>query len=137
MRLPSFRWLLKTDYEEQYDKLIETMSKSLNYGIDALYQALNKQLTLRDNIKCTVKDITLKVDASGIPITRTSFILDLTGKLDGTQVILAINQTNSQVYPSGGIFISFSQNDKIVTITNITGLTPNDVYLIRLIAWNN
>lgn len=136
MKLPSFRRLFTSDYDSQYKQLVETLSVSLNQGIQVVYEALNRQLSLRDNIKCTVKDVSFQVNALGNPVVTTSFITDVPGRIDGLTVVNAINQTNSSAYPTGGVFVSFTQADRVVTITNVTGLQPNNTYLLRLIAWN-
>jgi len=108
----------------------------LNNGIEVLYNALNKEITLRDNIKCTVRDITVVVDANGTPRQNSTFLLDTSGRVEGCIVISALNVTNSSVYPTGGIFLSFTQNTTSVIINNITGLQPNQSYSLRIVAFN-
>lgn len=136
MRLPSFKRLLTQDYQKEFQKLIDTLSVSLNSGIESLYEALNNNVSLKDNIKCTVKNVTLQVDSQGKPKVTTSFLLDIKGKIYGISSINAVNSTNPNTYPLGGQTISFTQNDTIVTITNVTGLQQNDTYVLTLIAWN-
>lgn len=108
---------------------------SLNNGIEVLYEALNNSLTLRDNISCTVKDITLSVDSNGKPVTSANISLINNNTVDGVTVLSAINQVNPAVYPTGGVFISGAQNGNLYVINNITGLQPNTSYTIRLVAW--
>jgi len=135
MKLPSFRRLFSGDFAVQYKQLIDTMAVSLNNGIELLYQALNNGLTLRDNISCTVKDITLSVDANGTPTQNSAIKLNNTNKVDGVKVISAINQTNSGTYPTNGVFISFSQTSATLNITNITGLQSGQQYTLRVVAF--
>lgn len=136
MKLPSFKRLNTIDYENQFKKLVETLSVSLNIGIEALYEALNNEVTLKDNIACTVKNVTLRVDTNGKPLTTTSFVQDVEGKIYGIEVINAVNTTNTGVYPTGAPFVSWTQNNTIITITNVTGLQANNTYVLTLIAWN-
>lgn len=134
-KLPSFRRIFTQDYPKEFKKLIDILSVSLNNGIEVLYEALNNSLTLRDNISCTVKDITLSVDSNGKPVTSANISLINNNTVDGVTVLSAINQVNPAVYPTGGVFISGAQNGNLYVINNITGLQPNTSYTIRLVAW--
>lgn len=136
MRLPSFKRLVTQDYDKDDQKLVDTLSSSLNGGIESLYETLNNNVSLSDNIKCTVKQVTLQVDSQGKPKVSTSFLLDIKGKIWGCSVVQAVNVTNPTTYPLGAPFISYTQNDTIVTITNVTGLQQNNTYVLTLIAWN-
>lgn len=137
MRLPSFRRLVTTDYPKEFQKLIDILSVSLNNGIEVLYQALSQNISIRDNIQCTVKDVVLTVDANGKPIQQASFALTALGKVEGVSVILAQNQTNSAIYPSSGVFVSGVQSNTSFLINNVTGLQAGQSYLIRCIAWQS
>lgn len=136
MKLPSFRRLITQDYPKEFQKLIDTLSVSLNNGIEVLYQALNNQITLRENIKSTVKDIILSVDANGVPTQQAAFTLDVTGNIDLIMVGLAVNQTNSSAFPTSGVFLSWSQNTNTIIINHVTGLQANQQYLLRVVAFN-
>lgn len=136
MKLQSFRRLLKTDFEQQYQGLIDKLASVLNIDIESVYNVLNKNVSISDNILCTVKDVTVTVDATGTPTQQTQFSLDSqVTKVLGTQVIYAINNTNSTSYPTGGIFISFTPTTTGVLINNITGLVANNSYTLRIIAY--
>lgn len=127
--------MYKGDYEEQFQKLVDQLSASLNYGIESLYDLSNKNVSLRDNLRCTVKDIAVSVDASGAPVGVTTFSLDIQGQIIGTQVIYAVNTANSGIYPTGGIFISYTQTQNGVLINNITGLPANQPFSLRIVAY--
>lgn len=135
MKLPSFRRLFTSDYPKEFKKLIDILSVSLNNGIEVLYEALNNQVTLRDNVSCTVKDITLTVDSNGRPTQGGAFVLDTNNKVDGVTVLSAANQTNTAVYPTSQPFITGTQNNTTYTINNISGLQANQSYTLRVVAW--
>lgn len=136
MKLQSFRRLFTKDYKKDYQDLIESLSVSLNNGIESLYTALNNNVTLRDNMKASIKDVTVSVDASGKPVNATSFALDFSGQIDGVMVLSAFNQTNANIYPTTAPFISYTQSTDSIIINNITGLQPGNTYLIRVVAFN-
>ena len=135
MRLPSFRRLYTGDYDKQFKSLVDTLSLSINNGIQSLYDALNNGLTIRDNMKATVRDVVLSVDATGAPVNTTTFSLDYSGVLDGVIVLSATNQTNANIYPISAPFISFTPLANSVTVNNVTGLQPGNTYSLRVVAF--
>jgi len=135
MKLPSFRRLFTQDYPKEYQKLVDTLSVSLNNGIEVLYNALNNQLTLRDNLKTTVRDVTVTVNGSGLPTQGGTFTLDFDGLVDGVIVISALNQVNPVIYPTSAPFITGQQSNKSFIINNITGLQAGQSYTLRIVAF--
>jgi len=136
MRLPSFKRLVEQDFDKDNQGLIRTLAGVLNYGIEVLYQALNRNVSIRDNIKCTVKDITVIVDSTGTPTQNNTFLVDIpNSRVEGVTVISAVNQTNSNHYPTSGVFISGVQNTNSYLISKITGLQTGETYTLRLICW--
>ena len=135
MKLPSFRRLIKSDYKEEYQGLIETLSFSLNNGIEVLYQTLNKAVSLRENVACTVKDIDAQVDSNGTPIGTLKFTLDNTNRILGILVLNAINTKTPSILPTSGVFVSFSQENKTVIINNIKGLPSNQPFTLTIVAF--
>lgn len=134
-KLPSYRRVIKTDYPAELQDVIETLALSLNPAIDVIFETLNKRVTLRDNIKSTVKDVRLTVDSNGKPTFPTSFTLDVSGNIDGCVVLNATNQTNTSAGVQAAPFISFSQNNNNIIINNVKGLIPNNEYTLRILAF--
>lgn len=137
MKLPSFKTLIASDFEKIYKKLVDQLSLSLNNGVQILYTALNNNLSLRDNLNCTVKDVLVTVDANGKPTQSTAFTLsNSNAKVDGITVIMALNQSNTSVYVNSQPFITGTQSSNTYIINNITGLQVQQQYLIRVVAWH-
>lgn len=133
--LPSFRRLFKQDYPKESQKLIDILSVTINSAFESLFNALNRNLTLRDNLKATIKDVLVTVDTDGIPTQTTTIALDFSGQVDGVIVIAAYNQTNTAVFPSGAVFISGIQSTKTFIISKINGLQAGQSYLLRVVAF--
>lgn len=139
MQLPGFRRLFTQDFPAQYKDLISLLSTTLNNGIESLYTLGNKNITLSENVSCTVKDISTSVDSSGTPRTSTSFILDAsvnTRQVIGLTILNVINQTNSANLPQALPFIKWTQSGNSVIINKINGLPASDTFLIKLVAYN-
>ena len=135
MKLPSFKLIKKTDFKDEFQDMIDTLAFSLNNGIEELYDALNRRITLRDNIACTVKDIDVEVDVNGTPKAQTIIKTDLSTKVDGTQVILATNGTNSANGVLGAPYITYEAIQDGIKVNNIVGLVPNNKYTLRVIIY--
>jgi hypothetical protein len=137
MKLPSFKSIKKTDYEAEYQKLVETLSVSLNNGIQVLYDSLNHRTSLRDNIACTIKDIEVEVNTFGIPKDTLIIKTELTTKVEGCQIIYALNKTvaGNYVQTSGGPFISYEAIQNGISVNHIAGLVANNKYLLRVVIY--
>ena len=136
MKLPSFRRIIKNDYDEKYQTLVETLSVSINYGIDSVYEALNKKISLKYNMLATTKDVTVQVDSSGKPVQTAGFKLDFSNKVAGVFVGKADNITNSNSYPNS-VFVNWTQNGDFLQINNISGLESGSTYKLRIIAFGD
>src|SRR5271165_5097735 len=110
MKLPAYKRLFYNDFPQEAQKIIEQLSYTINNGFEGLFNVINNNISLRDNLFVSVRDITVNVDATGKPTSTAVFSVDNNNPIDGTQVIKATNQTNSQTYPTSGIFLSYSQN---------------------------
>ncbi len=133
-RLPNFRRIFKQDYEEEFHSLVDRLSVSLNIGLESLYSALNNRLTFADNFLATVRTVSVEVNSSGIPKVTTSFTTDTTTPLSGLLVIKSTNSTNPTTYPTGGINITYTQNNNQVLINHIAGLPADNSFQLTIVA---
>ncbi len=134
-KLPSYKRLYYNDFPEEAQETIEQLSYTVNNAFEGIFSALNKNINIRDNLAVSVRDITVNVDANGIPLSTLTFGVDNNNPIDGVLVIRALNQTNNNVFPTGGIFISYTQNGTKITVNSITGLPINNTFLVRVIAF--
>jgi hypothetical protein len=136
MILPSYKRLNKSDYPKENQDLVDRLANSLNIGLESLYQLGNHNISLKDNMLSVTRDITVTVDSTGKPTTSTAIVLgnNVTQPI-GTIVLLAINQTNSSIYPTGAPFISFTQTGTNIVVNNITGLPANNQFLLRVVVF--
>lgn len=133
-KLPGYRRIFEQDYPQQYQDLVKQLAVTLNYGFDSLYQLLNGKLTFADNMDSTTKSLTLQVDSSGKPTTSTTITKGSTNTISGLIVAKVVNQTNSTSYPTGGVFVSYTETSQTITVNNITGLIPGNSYNITLVT---
>lgn len=136
MRLPSFKRIFKQDFPEETYSWVDKMAFIVNNSFDVLYDLANHKISLEHNTLSVRKDIVLIVDNNGIPQGLNSVSLDNVVKtVRGTEIQLAENQTNSAIYPTSGPFVTGSQSGNTYVIKHITGLTPGDQWLVRIVVW--
>jgi len=136
MKLPNFRRIIASDYDQKYKDLVETLAVSINQGMDSVYDALNKKITLKNNVLCTTKDVVLQVDQTGKPIQAAGIKLDFTNKASVLFVGKAENLTNSTAYPTG-VFVSWTQASDFIQINNVSGLQVGASYRLRIVVFGD
>jgi hypothetical protein len=136
MKLPSIKRIDKQNFDPKDKDLIEKLGFTLNNDLEVVFNGLNRNISLKDNVLCTVKDVQIIVDSDGIPQNTASFQLDIQNmRILGCQVVKAINLKNSTGYVTGAPFITFSQASNIININHITGLRAGQTYNLTIIAW--
>lgn len=135
-KLASFRRIRTSDFGQEDQPLVEGIADPINSGFDQLFYCLNGRVDFENNIAATVREVDVQVNAQGIPITQTTFSLSRPGIVTGTIITRTTNLTNSTGYPTGAPHISYTQLENSVLINHITGLQPNQLYRLRIIALN-
>lgn len=136
MRLQNFKRLIKTDFDQEQQSLVEQLGESLNPGIEIVYQALNKRLTIGDNLQASERDVDIRVGANGVPTSSTFTTVDFTpAQVRTVWVGRAENLTNSAIYPTSAPFISFNNTPTGIQITNVTGLAAGYTWRLRILLF--
>jgi hypothetical protein len=135
MNLNRFKRIFKGDYPQEQQPLVEKLASSINIGFESLYNAMARNVSISDNIACTVKKLSTAVDSAGIPTSTLSFKTDVLGQVKGISVIRATNLTNSTVYVTSHPFLTYSQDNTTVTILHIAGLPVSNTFELTIVAW--
>ena len=141
MKLQTFKRLVIDDFPTDSRTLINKLALYFNPDIEPLYNALQNGLNFKDNVDCTVKSLTVTVDAKGKPVGTAVIQLNIINntipKATGAIVTEAVDTSNSSTYPSSGVFISFTQSQGVITITNITGLKAGDTWSLNITVFHS
>lgn len=132
MKLPSFRRLYEQDFAPEFQNLIRQLSVSINSGFEPLYELLNGKLTLTNNTSSLITTVTVQVDVTGKPTTKTTIRKDTVEKFQGFQVVRAQNLTNNNVFPTATPFITYTETTTQITVDNIAGLPANNLFQLTL-----
>lgn len=122
MKIQSIPKIVKTDYPKEMQDAIEQLSYTINPLIDVLTQLANNNISIADNLSSIVKTVILSVDANGTPSGTTGFNLGKNTVILGLQIKRAVNNTDSTVYPTGGVWITYTQSGSQIIINNVKGL---------------
>ena len=108
---------------------IDTVGSSVNNFMEEVYLSIMKGLTITDNLNMELKTITLTVDSNGIPTPTVTFKTIIKTRVQGLLCIRVLSGL-----PLNQPFLSFTENNGIVTLTHITGLTANTNYQIVILV---
>lgn len=136
MKIGNFKRLDKTTYPQEQQDFVEQLAFPINDGLDKLYNLANNRISLKDNMLCSVKDVEVTVDSSGIPQTTTKIVFDIQStRILGMEVIRATNLSNTNIYPTGGVFASFTDVSNGAQIDHVAGLPANNRFSLRIVIW--
>lgn len=137
-KLPTLRRLFKNDFKPEYSELVEKLIVSINNGFDNVYDALNNKITLKNNVLCNIKDFSVRVNSSGIPLNTLILNVDFKNNINVVTVGKIDNITNSLLYPASGVTISWDQiSPGSLKINHITGLQEGQNYNIRVVIYGD
>lgn len=126
---PQLRRIAKEDYSAEDRDMIEKLSYVLNTFMEQTNNVLNRGIDFA-NLNQEIKDVTLTVDVNGIPTMTTQLKSTLKTRTAG---IICINASNNTVFPTNGIFLTFSENNKIIRINHVTGLPADTQFKLTLL----
>lgn len=132
MKIDSPKRLNVEDFKDSEKELVEKIGVCYNSFVENVYNALNKNITITDNLSQEIKIINnVKVDINGNPIFSISFKHNLSSRSLGIQVIRTLGNTLTTSQP----FINYIEENKIIKVNNIKGLVDNAIYTLVIIIY--
>ncbi len=136
-RVPDLRQIKKEDYDKDNQKLIDQLGFPLNNFMQQVISVLKNGIDF-NNLNQQLVSFTASVDGTGKPTTSVQFQNNLPTKLVGIICISAVNTSSPTRFPEATPFISYTTNNNLITVTNITGLgipsgqTNSDTYTFNI-----
>lgn len=123
------------DFKSDMSEVIEKIGFVYNNFADQVYQAFNGNIDY-SNLKRQIVFLDVSTDSTGKLVGQPSIKISVNGKIQGTNVLNAINTLNSNIYPMSHPFINWTLNGQYLVVLNITGLQANSQYrlTVELIA---
>ena len=135
MKFSALKRIVSEDFDPKDKEFILRLANIFNPMVDQLTNAFNNGLDFY-NLAQSAKQITLSVNESGIVVGAPTISTDLKTKCRGIVCLRAQNQNSPYLFVNSAPFISFSENEKIITITHVSGLIPNNTYLLDLVFYS-
>ena len=129
---PSVQRFYSDDFREAPSWFKTTFLNTLNLFVFPTYNALNKNLTVGDNLNQGYE--TIPVTGNSTPANNTaSFLNPIQGNPTGVTVVnVQITGTATQQYPAAAIQVFWTFDGASITIGSITGLSTGVVYELTL-----
>ena len=131
MKLNNIKRIIEEDFSQDDRLLVRKLSFSLNPFLEQISTLFNKNIDF-DNLNQEVINVSVELDALGIPKTQIDIKTSLKTKIKGCHCIRAINLTNNS-YPTSAPFITFTPNGNLLRINHVAGLPANVKYELSVI----
>lgn len=129
---PSIQRFYSDDYKEAPNWFKQTFLNTLNLFVFPTYNALNKNLTVIENLNMGYITISLTGDATAINNTA-SFLSPIEGDPVGVTVInVVVTGVAVPTFPTAAIQVYWTFDGTSISIGSITGLSNSVLYNITL-----
>ncbi len=126
MKLPTSKKILREDLKGA-PPWINPLIDVINSFMEAVYLALNRNISFGDNIQSQIVTLTYK---SGT--TDTQFISNLRVRAQGLLVLQAVEKDTFEPAP-GPVYVPWVESSGTVNLGLVTGLDANKTYILRLL----
>lgn len=131
-RVPDLKRLTVEDFKSEDRPLVSKLAFIINSFHEQVRSTLNRNIDSA-NLAREIRTLDFVTNESGQPLNTLTFRSELgTVKVSGINVIRLVITSENLRYPTTLPLISFSQNDDLITINNITGLESGLGYTIVL-----
>lgn len=134
MKLPTSKKILREDLKDA-PPYVNGIIEPVNSFMETVYQALNKNITLNENIASFLKEISYTTPSTyPTGVQTVGFQNALRTRPIGVLLMQAYDKL-SYTPPPGPVYIPWIEDDGTITIYPITGLAASKTYLIRLVIF--
>lgn len=134
MKLPTQKKILREDLKDA-PSYVNGIIEPVNTFMEAVYQALNKNITLSENIASFIKELIYTTPGtypSGVEEVR--FQNTLRARPTGMMVMQAYERS-SYIPAPGPVYVPWVEDDGEIIVSPITGLEASKTYLVRLVIF--
>jgi hypothetical protein len=130
--VPDLKRITVEDFQKEDQPLVKKLAFVINSFHEQVRSALNKNINY-ENLDQEIKTLTFTTGGNSQPLNPINFTASISSRVQGIIIVRNIITSNNTLFPSTKPEISWSQNNQIVTITNISGLLPNTGYQLTLL----
>lgn len=134
MKLNNVRQIRAEDFSDELQQPMAQLGAILNSFMQEVVELSDNRIDFENRVE-DIKTVEFTVDASGKPILNNKIATNK-ASIRGTQVISAVNLTNTSTFPTQQPFISYSViSGGFIQVNNITGLQANNKYRLTIIIY--
>lgn len=135
MKLPTIKRILREDLSDA-PNWVNNLINPMNTFMEMVYQALNSNITLTENIASFIQEVTYTTGSS-YPSGQAdqSFMNTLKTRPIGVQLLQVFDRQTYEA-PPGPVYIPWVANSvNQIVLNTITGLEADKTYTIRLLIF--
>ncbi len=134
MKLPAIKRILREDLKEAPDR-VSGIIDPMNSFMQAVYLALNRNITLTENVSSFIREMTYNTPPSyPSGVDPISFKNELKIKPIGV-LVLQIYDKSNYTPAVGPVYVPWVEDDGDIIISTLTGLVASKSYLLRLVIF--
>lgn len=131
MRLSTQKRILREDLKEA-PGWIDGLIDPLNNFMESVYNALNSNLSIGENIMGFYQDVVYKTPSTYPVMDTVKFINRLKVPAKNVQ-IAQVYEKNTYIPAEGPCFAPWIENSGTIFIYPVTGLVANKIYIVRFL----
>ena len=132
MKLPTIKKILREDLKDA-PNWVSGIIDPFNSFAEAIYQAMNKNITFSENVACFIKEIVYTTPAGYPTMDDIEFMNELKVKATGIFVMQAVERS-TYVPAVGPVYVPWIEDSGSIIVSSITGLAASKTYNIRLLV---
>ena len=133
-RLPVVKKILREDVKEA-PNWIERMLWPINQFFESVFNALDKRLTLVENVRAQIKEITFTTDASYPSVWENiEFPREIPAAPQGLFVMQILQDEDNHTPITTAGHADWLDLNGVITIFHISGLTAGETYTVRFLV---
>jgi len=134
MKLNNTRQIRAEDFDAEYEQLTSQLGAILNSFMQEVVELSDNRVDFENKVE-NIRDFEISVGESGVPISEFNINLSK-GNIRGIEVVRVINSSNPNALLTGAPFILWTSiGGTSVRINQITGLIPNNTYILTIITY--
>lgn len=132
-RIPDLKRITKEDFPEKYRDLIEKLAFPINSFHEQVRSVLNKNVNF-ENLNQELKTLNFTTNENSQPINALTFNSGLSTRVQGMIITRIVITSDNTAFAETQPVISWTQNEKLITINNISNLEPETQYSITVLT---
>jgi hypothetical protein len=133
MRLPTQKKILREDLKDA-PTWVNPLIDTCNSFFETVYQALNRNITLSENIYGFIKELTYKTNSTyPVGVENIEFMNSLKTKATSL-TLMQVYDRATYTPPPGPVYVPWVEDNGQIQIYPVTGLEADKTYVLRLLV---